>query len=518
MKKIFTFLAVATLVAGCSKTDEALPALSYTITGYSAADTRTEFGEPDANSIPFLWSVGDKVWVGVHQSDALTVGGPSATFTLQNKPTSGAQVYYNKTGNVAQALVPTAQDAQSTLGANGDFGYATLEGDSFTLKHATSYLWFDVNGMPSGAILKSIRLHAGDAIVAGSATWNGSAFGAVSNGRSIIDLAVNKSSVAGEVIAMVVLPTEIESATVTYELSISGDTKYYEQTLGAKTLENGKTYKISVDLANASLQDYVLRTLTFEDNHALFAPYSFRNQVDSEQYNISQWSELVPQLDYFDLMIYTSSYSGVNEYNWTDANNTLIHHQFPVTSRGRHYNAAGHALSRSFTREYETYGFYNYELYVYEEGAHSGNTCCVHHGYDDAGRPMGALAGFEFNDGVARTIDHMWVANTSMGYNQLYKGHDYGSSYQNGPTDESWFKITAYGYESADDANPTTLDFYLLKEGKEFVTDWTKWNLTSLGKVVKVEFNMFGSNDMVGAYGLGSPGYFAYDDIAVRFE
>lgn len=520
MKKIFTFLAVAALVAGCSKMDEAQPS-SYTITGYTTADTRTEFGTPDATSIPFLWSAGDKVWVGSQQSGALAAGGESATFTLASEPSNGAQVYYNMkatlSSNASTASVPTAQDATNSLGANGDFGYATLEGDSFILQHATSYLWFDIAALPSGATLKSIRLHAGDAIVAGSATWNGSAFGAVSNGRSIIDLAVNKTSVSGADVAMVVLPTTITEATITYELSTLSGTKFYEQTLEAKTLVAGNTYKISVNLDTALLKDYVLRTLTFEDNHALFTPYTFENQESSDSYSISKWSNLIPEQDYFDNLIYTPSYSGINEYNWTDTHNTNIHHEFPETIRGRHYNAAGHALSKSFTRDYTTYGSYSYELYVYEDGAHSGNNCCVHHGYMDSGRQT-ALAGFEFNDGEARVIDHMYVANTSQGYNQLYNGHNFGSSYEGGPTNESWFKITAYGYDSADDDNPTTLDFYLLNTGKQFVTDWTKWDLTGLGAVVKVEFNMFGSADMVGTYGLGSPAYFAYDDVAVQWK
>ena len=136
MKKIFTFLAAATLIVGCSKTDEAQPS-SYTITGYAVADTRTEFGAPGDDTIPFLWSQGDKVWVGSKQSYALAAGGESATFTLSSAPQDGVAVYYNMTGSGATASVPTAQDAANSLGLNGDFGYATLSGNSFALKHAT---------------------------------------------------------------------------------------------------------------------------------------------------------------------------------------------------------------------------------------------------------------------------------------------------------------------------------------------------------------------------------------------
>ncbi len=536
MKKIFTFLAVATLVAGCSKTDEALPASTYTITGYSAADTRTEFGEPNANSIPFLWSVGDKVWAGLVQSEALTSGGPSATFRVQGSaPQNGTTVYYNmmatQASDMCTAVVPTAQDVSKSLGENGDFGYAKVSNGEFTLQHATSYLWFDIKALPANATLRSIRLHAGDAIVAGSKQWQGSQFKSTTdNGRSIIDLAVNKTSVAGEVIAMVVLPTTIQSATVTYELSISGDTKYYEQTLGTKSLAMGKTYKVAVDLANVSLQDYVLRTLTFEDNHTLFAPYQFSSVLADESvhatYSINKWSDLIPEEDYADAMIYgyydqtTWSIDGTANYKWSDSNNTLLTHLLPeytgydeVTRRS--YQNAGEALSRSHTIDYTTYGDFSYERFVY---APSASNFCVHHGYRDfMNEANTTISGFEFSDGTARVIDHMYVANTAYVYDELNTENYFGVNYT-GASDTTWLKITAYGYDSTDDATPTEADFYLLATGKQFVEDWSKWDLTSLGAVVKVEFNMSGSEDMTGDYGLSMPGYFAYDDIAVRFE
>lgn len=46
--------------------------------------------------------------------------------------------------------------------------------------------------------------------------------------------------------------------------------------------------------------------------------------------------------------------------------------------------------------------------------------------------------------------------------------------------------------------------------------DWTKWDLSGLGKVLKVTFNVTGSSD--NGYGFSQPAYFAYDDVAVRFE
>lgn len=57
------------------------------------------------------------------------------------------------------------------------------------------------------------------------------------------------------------------------------------------------------------------------------------------------------------------------------------------------------------------------------------------------------------------------------------------------------------------------------KKGRDsVVTTWQKWDLSVLGEVVSVAFNLVGSADLYGDWGLNAPAYFAYDDIAVRFD
>ena len=57
-----------------------------------------------------------------------------------------------------------------------------------------------------------------------------------------------------------------------------------------------------------------------------------------------------------------------------------------------------------------------------------------------------------------------------------------------------------------------------IEDGEILVTEWTKWDLSVLGKVVRVEFNLVACYEGYGSYGLVIPAYFAYDDVAVRFE
>lgn len=572
MKKFFSLLVIATLVWGCSKMDEEAQEIqesTYTLTGYSSIETRTEFGTPGASSIPFLWSVGDYVFVGGKKSSAIAEGGSSATFTVNGSaPSNGANVYYNMTGSHNTAVVPTQQSVANTLGGNGDFGYATVENGSFTLNHATSYLWFDVTRDASlaGAILESITIDAGDAKIAGSATWNGS-FGSVTNSQSVITLTVGKelnTSNTEVMAAAVVLPATINKLVVTYKFSVDGKNKYYEKSIEkTKTLASGSTYKISANGLKASdLQSRPeLRVLTFEDEDAKFSPYSFTSYYNDEMYgggeivktyNIETWSNLIPALDYGDEMVYAIydsnswSYAGYANYNWCDVGNTLLKHEFPlyvstqfdyntweeIEVETKSYQRQGEVLSKSYAPaltdatkpDYEGngydqgYGYFGGERYVYASAPASGtNTFCVHHGYSDFFNPKDNLSGFEFSDGVARVIKSMDVANTSYTYYQLQNGFYFGVNY-NGPSNDTWFKIVAYGYDSADDTEPTEAEFYLLSKGKNFVTDWKSWDLSGLGKVVRVEFNMFGSEDITGDYGLAAPAYFAYDNITVLFE
>lgn len=508
MKKIFTFLAVATLVAGCSKTDEAMPASTYTITGYSAADTRTEFGEPDANPIPFLWSVGDKVWVNDVKSSALTEGGPSATFRVQGSaPQNGAPVIYNmmaatQDSEPSIAIVPTQQSVEQSLGENGDFGYAKVEENgTFTLKHATSYLWFDVT-TNFDATLLSVTVDAGQAAIAGSATWTDQAFGQVNDPASTITLAVGETD---DLATMVVLPTEVSALTVTYEFKVGDVVKYYEQKLGGRKLAAGTTYKISVDLSAVKL--YELRTLTFEDADAKFAAYS----LDYASTNISKWSDLVDDAQYDGSLTY---YNGGGDYYWYDEKNTELFHSFTTP-----YWTGGHVISNYKMENYETLpdgydGWHELQMAT-PIGGHNGSAnFAVHNGYSDFYNSQiydSSLQTLEFADGEEHVIDHMWVTNTNYFLNSLTYGDDFNSP----ATASTYVKVIAYGYD-ANENETGSVDLYLCKDG-ECLTEWAKWDLTPLGKVVKVAFNFEASDDQIGQYGMNCPAYFAYDDVLVRF-
>ena len=155
--------------------------------------------------------------------------------------------------------------------------------------------------------------------------------------------------------------------------------------------------------------------------------------------------------------------------------------------------------------------------------AHSGDNFCVHYGYMDDYSFIENLPEWTFYDCEPRVIDHMYVTNTIYTLNQLYngvkseEGNSFGGNWT-GLTEDAWLKIVAYGFENVDDDEPLSeVEFYLVK-GLNVVEEWQKWDLSELGAVAKVRFNFLYSDEMGGRYGFTIPGYFAYDDVAVRFD
>ena len=506
MKKLWTLMAMVAVFASCSQEEADSPLNTNTLTGYADVESRTAFGTPGTNKIPFQWSVGDYIYNGSNKSNALSNGGSSADFTFSGTPSSN-EVYYNISGTSAkQANVKNAQTI-GNLGTNGDFGYDTVSNGSFTLKHATSYVWFDTT-LPSGATLESITLDAGNVTIAGTATWNGSQFGTISNACNSITLTANKTSVSGAELAMVIFPATLTNASVTYQLKINGITKYHKKTIsGTQQVPAGKTLKISTDLKNAEL--YEMRVLTFEDKDVKFTPYS----LDYANKTINKWSDLVDDVQYGGTLTYNNY--GEATYHWYDENNTELEHSFTTP-----YWGGGHAISNFVINNYETlpsgyYGWYELQFATPIGGHNNSSNFCIHNGYADFFNIQqydGKLAWFSFKNGKEQVVDHMYVTNTCYVLNSLTNGDGFNSPASN----NTWVKIVAYGYNANEEEVGTT-EFYLCNTSRQIVTDWQKWDLSSLGKVNKIVFNFAASDDQIGSYGLNCPAYFAYDDVAVQF-
>lgn len=250
-----------------------------------------------------------------------------------------------------------------------------------------------------------------------------------------------------------------------------------------------------------------IRTLTFEDADTKFTSYA----IPGCGLPIETWSDLIDDAQYGGALLYNDySYTG---YEWHDAGNTEL--TSGIIDGGAYWNG-GHAIS-DYYMEDPASATYETQLAI-STGAvgaagHNGSkNFCVHNGYVDDKSWKTTLASISFADGVARVIDHMYVTNTSYVYNSLMNGDGFSTP----AGDDTWYKIVATGYD-AEDNTTGTAEFKLCDGKDNIVSEWTKFDLSGLGKVVKVTFNLAGSDDLSGDYGLNCPAYFAYDDVAVRF-
>ena len=269
------------------------------------------------------------------------------------------------------------------------------------------------------------------------------------------------------------------------------------------TLADGRVIKLPVI-------SYELRVLTFEDADVKFTPYT----LDYAGVEVSKWSDLVDDAQYGGTLTY-ANYSA-ETYYWYDEGNTELYHSFTTP-----YWGGGHVISNYVIEDYENLpdGYLGwYELQMANPiGGHNGSAnFAVHNGYSDFFNSQiydASLNGFEFADGVERVVDHMYVTNT----NYVLSSLTYGDGFNMPATEDTYLKVIAYGY-NADNEEVGSLEFTLCNGASNILRTWQKWDLSALGKVAKIVFNFSASADQVGSYGLNCPAYFAYDDVAVRFE
>jgi hypothetical protein len=293
-----------------------------------------------------------------------------------------------------------------------------------------------------------------------------------------------------------------------------------------------------------------IRTLTFEDQDAKFESYYLDYADNWSGREIHTWSDLIDDVQYGGPLTYADYMSAM--YTWWDEGNTELYHMFP-DNYAYCFWGGGHAISNYWGEGFEdedrnkhiaTYygqdyvdkwagqpgadsflGWFNLQFMI-PVAPHSGDNFCVHYGYKDFFTYIENLPEIAFEDGECRVIDHMYVTNTNYTLNQLVngvkseEGNTFGGSWE-GLNDDAWLKIVAQGFNDIDaDASAEPIaeaEFYLV-QGMNVVTDWQKWDLSVLGPVAKVRFNFLYSEDMGGNYGFTIPGYFAYDDVAVRFD
>lgn len=288
-------------------------------------------------------------------------------------------------------------------------------------------------------------------------------------------------------------------------------------TIKSRSYEEAKTTVITFEVIG-----YEMRYLTFEDGTEKFSSYKLDR--GSVTFDISNWSDLIDEIQYGGQLLYGDSEgiygsgSADQPYWWYDEGNTFLRHEFPENYGSYIYWGGGHAIS-NYTCQDPDVGnddLYQIQLSVFADenrgGHNSSKNFAVHYGYMDGSgfNLTEELPSLTFGDGEERIIDHLWVKPTVYAL-LCYADGNFLTSYL-GPDD--YVYVEAIGYNSKEQETGKTR-FYLASGEDNIITSWAKFDLSVLGKVSKVKFNVLGSND--NGYGFSQPAYFAYDDVAVRF-
>ncbi len=291
------------------------------------------------------------------------------------------------------------------------------------------------------------------------------------------------------------------------------------------TLADGRVIVLPKATENNEEQlPYELRILSFEDDTEQFEAYTITGFDSATQsyydHPVAKWSDLIDTPEYGGPLTYGDmGYSGEMrgcDYHWYDEGNTGLASEFPVNYGSKVYWGGGHVVSNYASTDYKTYGSYMHQMTVYGPEGKGGHNDTpnfgIHYGYIDGSdyNMTEVLPYFYFMDGKARVIDHMWVNNSCYAISCFADGNSLTANIG----ENDYVKIVATGYPA--DGGTTTSEFYLCNGPEHFVTEWAKWDLSELGAVVKVDFNILGSSD--NGYGFSQPSYFAYDDVAVRFD
>ena len=520
MKKIFSLLAIASVFSLVScEMNENDPVRSvgdgFVLRGNVASQTKTSFGTPGAETIPFLWDEGDVIYVNGVESNPLAEGGATVEFTFTSGSVAeGDDVFYGYVDGNKVITLPLQTGQSKNI--DGDFGYAVVDDNSeFTLNHYTSYIWLDSYSDDVDSPVTKVVISAENDIV-GLAEFNtaNKTFGNISSFDPDDDILSQTKSVVIEFCDDEWNPqskellsqssdNDIWALAVTFPVT-TGSVRidyYFENgkmatfAYPSNTLESGNTYKISQNICSEDL--YELRVLTFEDeaeNTYWFDLIAPENQQDYA----SQHPLLYP---------YDSPYC------WND-NHTFLSHEFPYNYDTYAIMGGGYVVSK-YTGTMEDLlnasDIYQYQISIPLSGGNnnSQNFCVGYHDssieLDDQFKPV-----LYFSDDTPRIIDHMYVTNASVTmYCMLY-----GNGFSNAFDEDDYLDIVATGYVGEEKGK--TIKFRLA-EGPDFkVDEWVKWDLSSLGAVTKVVFHME-------EYQIGydmwycTPMYFAFDDVAVRF-
>jgi hypothetical protein len=199
---------------------------------------------------------------------------------------------------------------------------------------------------------------------------------------------------------------------------------------------------------------------------------------------------------------------------YTDAGSELFM-AINEISGARDFSNGGIAISR--WNDTTTASYLNQCSVYYEDpnthyGGYGGSkTFAVATGYDTE---YSACSRIEVKGAAGECVfDHFYVTNTTYAALTMKNGNTFAKQFGSG----DWFKLLIEGFDKSG-TSTGTVEFYLadFREASSpgIITAWTKVDLSPLGRVAEIKFDMRSSD--TGEWGMNTPAYFCFDNLAVR--
>ncbi|MBO4656231.1 MAG: DUF4465 domain-containing protein [Bacteroidales bacterium] len=231
--------------------------------------------------------------------------------------------------------------------------------------------------------------------------------------------------------------------------------------------------------------------------------------------NGSYWDALIDSPQYGGPLIYgdydAQTWSYHADYTWEDPITGLEFRGFPDYWGSVCFSSGGEVISNYVYQN--PYGAdFNRQLEV-PVAPPTGNNFIVHFGDDNLSSPKSYLY---FKDGKAKRITSMKVIPT----NYLINSCVYGDNYFGPLASDSFIEIIITGFDS-DNQEYVLMEKLLdgkdvaaYKKGTKF--QWKTLDLSFMGPITKIGFEVSGSKDCYGEWGFNAPAYFAYCDLVVE--
>ncbi|MBI9092624.1 MAG: DUF4465 domain-containing protein [Desulfobacterium sp.] len=120
----------------------------------------------------------------------------------------------------------------------------------------------------------------------------------------------------------------------------------------------------------------------------------------------------------------------------------------------------------------------------------------------------------------AREISGFYASNTTWAYQSMTNGDGFAKVFggEDG-SDADWFKLTIHALNEGNNKTGAFVDFYLADlrfedSTRDYILDEWSWvDLSGLGEVAGLEFELTSSDSSGGLYGMKTPAYFAMDNF-----